>query len=269
MTVDQERPWTTADLVGDLQRLGIDSGMVLMVHTSLRSIGFVAGGPEAVIDALRAAIGLTGTLTMPAHTADRSDPAEWVAPPVPEHWWPTIRDHMPPFDPYRTPPQQMGALATALLLRRDTLRSTHPQLSHMASGPEAGYVIAPHDLDEGFGDESPLGRLYELDATVVLLGVDHANNTSLHLAEVRGSWPSKRRAQQGSRVLVDGRSQWVVYEQTDYDSDDFRAVGAAFEASSPSAGTVRIGRFGSAVAKVMRMRDLVDFATTWFSTHRV
>jgi aminoglycoside 3-N-acetyltransferase len=215
------------------------------------------------------AIGPTGTLTMPAHTADRSNPAEWVAPPVPEHWWPTIRDHTPPFDPYGTPPQQMGALATALLLRRDTLRSTHPQLSHMASGPEAGYVVAPHDLDEGFGDESPLGRLYELDATVVLLGVDHANNTSLHLAEVRGSWPSKRRVQQGSRVLVDGRSQWVVYDQTDYDSDDFPAVGAAFEASRPSARTVRVGRFGSAVAKVMRMRDLVDFATTWFSTHRV
>jgi aminoglycoside 3-N-acetyltransferase len=75
--------------------------------------------------------------------------------------------------------------------------------------------------------------------------------------------------QQGSRVLVDGESQWVEYDQTDYDSDDFPAVGAAFEASSPSAGTVRIGRFGSAVAKVMRMRDLVDFATPWFSTHRV
>jgi aminoglycoside 3-N-acetyltransferase len=135
----------------------------------------------------------------------------------------------------------------------------------MASGPEAGYVIAPHDLDEGFGDESPLGRLYELDATVVLLGVDHANNTSLHLAEVRGSWPSKHRERQGSRVLVDGESQWVEYDQTDYDSDDFPVVGAAFEATN----AVGVGRFGSAVAKVMRMRDLVDFATPWFSTHRV
>jgi aminoglycoside 3-N-acetyltransferase len=268
VTNAQERPWTSDDLADDLRRLGVGPGDVLIVHSSLRAIGFVVGGPEAVIDALRAAIGPTGTLTMPAHTADRSDPAEWVAPPVPEHWWPVIRDHMPPFDPYGTPPQQMGALATALMLRRHTLRSTHPQLSHMASGPEAGYVIAPHDLDEGFGDESPLGRLYELDATVVLLGVDHANNTSLHLAEVRGSWPSKRRVQQGSRVLVDGESQWVEYDQTDYDSDDFPAVGAAFEASHPSVGTVRVGQFGSAVAKVMRMRHLVDFATTWFSTHR-
>jgi aminoglycoside 3-N-acetyltransferase len=135
----------------------------------------------------------------------------------------------------------------------------------MANGPQAPYLVAPHDLDDGFGDESPLGRLYELDATVVLLGVDHANNTSLHLAEVRGSWPSKHRERQGSRVLVDGESQWVEYDQTDYDSDDFSVVGAAFEATN----AVGVGRFGSAVAKVMRMRDLVDFATPWFSTHRV
>jgi aminoglycoside 3-N-acetyltransferase len=70
--------------------------------------------------------------------------------------------------------------------------------------------------------------------------------------------------QQGSRVLVDGRSEWVVYSQTDYDADDFPAVGAAFEATN----AVVVGRFGSAIAKVMRMRHLVDFATTWFSTHR-
>lgn len=238
------------------------------MHSSLRAVGFVAGGPQAVIGALLAAIGPTGTLTMPAHTADRSDPASWVAPPVPEHWWPGIREHSPPFDPYATPPERMGAVATALLLRRDTLRSAHPHLSHMANGPAAAAVIEPHGLDEGFGDTSPLGRLYELDATVVLIGVDHGNNTSLHLAEVRSSWPSKRIVQEGARVLVDGESQWVTFTQTDYDADDFPAVGAAFETTGPSVEAVRVGQFGSAVAKVMRMRDLVDFAAEWFSANR-
>ncbi len=265
MTNAQERPWTSDDLADDLRRLGVGPGDVLIVHSSLRAIGFVAGGPQAVIDALRAAIGPTGTLTMPAHTADRSDPAGWVAPPVPAHWWPVIREHAPPFDPYATPPQQMGALATALLLRRDTLRSRHPQLSHMANGPAAAAVIESHDLDEGFGEASPLGHLYDLDAAVVLIGVDHANNTSLHLAEVRGSWPSKRIVREGARMLVDGVSQWVTFAQTDYEADDFPAVGAAFETT----GGVRSGRFGDAVAKVMRMRDLVDFAAEWFSANRV
>ena len=79
MTNAQERPWTSDDLADDLRRLGVGPGDVLIVHSSLRAIGFVVGGPQAVIDALRAAIGPTGTLTMPAHTADRSDPAGWVA----------------------------------------------------------------------------------------------------------------------------------------------------------------------------------------------
>lgn len=265
MTTEQTQPWTSDDLAGDLRRLGVGPGAVVIVHSSLRSIGFVAGGPQAVIDALCAAIGPSGTLTMPAHTADRSDPADWVNPPVPEHWWPVIREHAPPFDPYATPPERMGAVATALLLRRDTVRSAHPQLSHMANGPAATHVIEPHGVVEGFGDASPLGRLYDLDATVVLIGVDHANNTSLHLAEVRGEWPSKRMVVEGSRMLVDGVPRWVTFAQTDYDADDFPAVGAAFEAT----GGVRTGRFGGATAKVMRMRDLVDFATEWFSTNRV
>lgn len=264
MTPEQERPWTVDDLTADLCRLGVGPGAVLIVHSSLRSIGFVAGGPQAVIDALLAAIGSTGTLTMPAHTADRSDPAGWVAPPVPQHWWPVIREHAPPFDPYATPPERMGAVATALLLRRGTLRSAHPQLSHMAIGPRAAYVVEPHEPMEGFGDTSPLGRLYELDATVVLIGVDHANNTSLHLAEVRGSWPSKRIVQEGARVLVDDVAQWITFTQTDYDADDFLDVGAAFEA----AGGVRVGPFGGATLKAMRMRELVDFATEWFGHHR-
>lgn len=264
MHTDQELPWTTADLVAHLRDLGVEQGDVLVVHSSFRSIGYVAGGAQTVIDALVAAVAPTGTVTMPAHTAERSDPAGWVAPPVPEHWWPVIREHTPAFHPYATPPERMGVLATALLLRRDTLRSAHPQLSHMANGPAAAHVVEPHHLSEGFGDDSPLGRLYRLGAKVVLLGVGHANNTSMHLAEVRGSWPSKRMVIGGARVLVDGEATWATFAETDYDADDFTAAGAAFEA----VGGVSEGRFGAAVAKVMPMRELVDFATTWFSTHR-
>lgn len=264
MTTDQERPWTTDDLVADLHRLGVGEGDVLVVHSSLRAIGFVAGGPQAVIDALLEAIGPTGTLTMPAHTSERSDPAGWEAPPVPEHWWPVIREHTPPFDRYATPPERIGVLPIALLLRRDTRRSAHPQLSHMAHGAAAERVIEPHELDEGFGERSPLGRLYDLEAKVVLIGVGHESNTSLHLAEVRSSWPSKQTVHEGSRVLVDGVPQWAVFIETDHDTDDFPAVGGAFEAT----GGVRSGRFGSAAAKAMRMRELVDFATEWFGSHR-
>lgn len=234
------------------------------MHCSVGSIGYVVGGPQAILDGLFAAVGGMGTVTMPAQTGDWSDPAGWVAPPVPESWWETIRSNTPAFDPYRTPPQRIGALADALLLRRETLRSNHPRLSHMANGPHAPLVVDAHALNEGFGEQSPLARLYELDAKVVLIGVGHSSNTSLHLAETRASWPSRTQVEQGARMMVNGESRWVTYTETDHQTDDFDAVGAAFEAT----GAVMAAPLGSATVRVMRQRSLVDFATVWFSANR-
>jgi aminoglycoside 3-N-acetyltransferase len=259
-------PATTAGLVADLRALGVTSGDVLVVHTALSALGWVVGGAQAVVDALLEAIGPEGTLTMPAHSADRSEPSRWENPPVPEAWWPIIRDAVPPFDPALTPMSAMGSVAEVMLRHPRTRRSGHPTVSHMALGPSADHIVGHHPFDRGMGDESPLGRLYELDAKVLLLGVGHANNTSLHLAEHRAAWPSKQWIRQGSAVLLDGRRCWVEYDELDGDTDDFDAVGAAFAAT----GLEQVGPIGHAggQARLMPMRALVDFATMWFPTHR-
>jgi aminoglycoside 3-N-acetyltransferase len=56
-----------------------------------------------------------------------------------------------------------------------------------------------------------LSRLYDLDGSVLLLGVDHDNNTSLHLAEYRADWPGKAYVTSGAAMLVDGERQWVSF----------------------------------------------------------
>ena len=43
---------TRAQLVADLRRLGLKSGMDVMVHSSLSKVGPVEGGAETVVDAL-------------------------------------------------------------------------------------------------------------------------------------------------------------------------------------------------------------------------
>lgn len=134
----------------------------------------------------------------------------------------------------------------------------------MALGARADEVTATHELDEGLGMASPLGRLFDLDAKVCLLGVGHDRNTSLHLAETVAEWSGKRHVEQGARVQVDGQSRWVTYSETGYDTDDFLEVGAAFEAT----GAVRVGPVGDATARVMSMRELVDFAAKWFAANR-
>lgn len=258
------RPATVDTLTADLWALGVQQGDVLVVHTSLSNMGFVVGGARAVVDALVAAVGAEGTVTMPAHSGEWSEPSHWQNPPVPDDWWQVIRDHQPAFDPYTTPLREMGGVADALLMRRSTLRSEHPRCSHMALGPHAEYIVSPHPIDDAFGERSPLARLHAVGALVLLLGVGHSNNTSLHLAESRASWPGKATEAQGSAVTVDGRRVWSEYHDLAYDSDDFDVVGAAFE----STGAVRLGTVGEATARLMSMPALVDFATDWFSRNR-
>jgi aminoglycoside 3-N-acetyltransferase len=236
---------------------------VLLVHSSLKSLGWVCGGPVAVVQALLDALGPDGTLVVPTHTSDNTDPADWQHPPVPESWWPVIREHTPGFDPAVTPSRWMGRIAETARTWPGARRSDHPQVSFAAVGPAAEAVTAGHRLDDMLGEHSPTGAVYRLDGDVLLLGVGHDNNTSLHLAEYR--MPDPPRKPEGSAVLVPGGGRaWVRWEDVATDEDDFERLGAAFEET----GGARTGRVGDAACRLMRQRTLVDFAVGWLRTNR-
>jgi aminoglycoside 3-N-acetyltransferase len=75
-------PATVPSLVDDLHTLGVTPGALLLVHSSLSRLGYVAGGAPAVVQALLNAVGPAGTIVMPAFSSDLSDPSRWIAPPV-------------------------------------------------------------------------------------------------------------------------------------------------------------------------------------------
>ena len=223
-----EVPATIDSLQADFRALGIRSGMVLLVHSSLSAIGWVCGGAVAVIIALQEVLGETGTLVMPTHSTDLTEPSQWENPPVPESWWPVIRATMPAYDPDLTPTRSMGVIAETFRKQKGVLRSTHPHHSFCAYGHHASYITANHLLECGLGEGSPLARIYDLDGFVFLLGVGHDNNTSMHLAEYRATFPTKHTVQEGAPISITGARRWTTFENIDLDSSDFEQIGEAF-----------------------------------------
>ena len=262
--VEARQPVTPARLAADLRKLGVSTGMVLVVHTSLSRLGWVPGGAQGVIEALLDVLADAGTLVMPTHTGHLTDPSGWVSPPVPKSWWQTIRREMPPYDPARTPTRLMGAVAETFRTYPHVRRSAHPHVSFAALGPQAQSIVAEHPLGSMFGERSPLARLYDLDASVLLAGVTHANNTSLHLGEFRAAFPSKTKVQESAPMLVDGKRRWVTFEEVRPTDDDFAELGEDFALT----GRERRGPLGWGEGRLVRVREVVNFAQTWLSTHR-
>ena len=259
-------PVTVNTLVSDLSRLGLKPGMTLLVHSSLSSLGWVCGGPQAIITALIEIIRPYGNIVMPAHSGGLSDPSGWSNPPVPKTWWETIRQTMPAYDPDLTPTQHVGTVAEVFRKNRDVIRSGHPQVSFCAWGEKSVEIVENHSLDFSLGEESPLGKIYDLDGWVLLLGVDHRSNSSIHLAENRAEFGKKSIITCGSPVIIDGHRRWKQYNDIDYDDSDFEEFDRDFTRDNEK--QILCGTVGDARCQLFSQRLCVDYAVKWLERKR-
>ncbi|MEP7291357.1 MAG: AAC(3) family N-acetyltransferase, partial [Chloroflexota bacterium] len=225
----------------------------------------VNGGAVAVILALEALLGEAGTLVMPTHSADVSDPANWSNPPVPEAWWETMRQTMPAFDVALTPTFRMGVIPETFRKQAGVLRSNNPDGSFAAWGRHARIITDDHALFPLFGERSPLPRVYDLDGWVLLLGVEHDRNTSLHVAEARAQIPHEI-TPHGAPIMVDGVRRWVTWSDLDWNDSDFIELAADFACET---GLQRSGKVANADALLVPQRPLIDYAIPWLEAHRV
>ncbi|MDD5699476.1 MAG: AAC(3) family N-acetyltransferase [Victivallaceae bacterium] len=147
------------DLLSGLRSCGVQDGMLLGIHSSLRTVGKVAGGVQTVLDALRESVGKNGTLFMPSH----NDPSDF--------WY---QDKTP---------SNCGYLTEYFRQQNDTGRSLHPTHSDIACGPVADYLLAGHPAEGGEAEDCPFHRLAQSDGWILMIGVRYNACTLLHVAE--------------------------------------------------------------------------------------
>ncbi|MCH7734496.1 MAG: AAC(3) family N-acetyltransferase [Chloroflexi bacterium] len=256
-----EIPATRGTIAADLRALGLSDGDNVIVHSSIKSIGWVVGGAPTVVQALIDVVGDRGTIVTPSHSYGHTDPASWTSPRVREDWISLIRDTLPPFDPATTPTTHMGRVVEVFRTWPGTLRSRHPDVSFCARGANAEFVTANHTYEMSQGNGSPLARLYDLDGKILFIGVGYDRNTSFHLAEYRIDETPLRTTT--TLVEENGAREWREFPQIENMNDDWlRELGAAFEADNPD-NKISVGRVGLAECRLFSQRAAVDFAVGW------
>ncbi|WP_327314255.1 aminoglycoside N(3)-acetyltransferase [Streptomyces sp. NBC_01235] len=248
---------TRNSLATELCALGVEPGEILLVHSSLSSLGWVCGGAVAVVRGLLDALGPDGTIVVPTQSGDLSDPAVWGNPPVPEAWWETIRATMPAFDPLVTPSRGVGVIPETVRTWPGALRSAHPQTSFAALGARAAEIVDGHAPDCRLGEHSPLARLEKLGARVLLLGADYGTCTAFHLAEYRIPSPLVQVGRPGS-------AGWEVVTEVSITSDRFDELGHDFERDRP----ITRGKVGAADVRLFPVADAARYAQRWLGLHR-
>ncbi|MFI6931716.1 AAC(3) family N-acetyltransferase [Streptomyces sp. NPDC050287] len=232
-----------------------------MVHASLSGTGTP---PARVRDALLDALGPGGTLVVPAFTPENSDTSRAhraLTGGMSDDEVREFRGAMPPFEPDATPCPSMGALAECVRTTPGAVRSAHPQTSLAGLGARAAELLAGHDPSCHLGERSPLARLYEADAQVLLLRVGFEVCSAFHLAEYRMVPPPPRRTY---RCVVGDRGNWIAYEDLALDDTDFAATGERL----PRDLLVR-GVWKEKSVTVFGMRAVVDDACRLLSGSRL
>lgn len=251
---------TKGTLVKDLTALGVEKGDLLFVHSSLRNLGFVEGGPDAVIDALLETIGPEGTLAFPTFTIENSMKE-------------TLESESFVFDPARSP-STVGKISDSFRKRPGVYRSEHPTHSVAAYGPLARTLTETH-LEHGtnFGKGSPFAKLLDYDGKIVGLGISFGPVTFYHVYEDLNPdkfpevyLPRKLRSKikRGDQI----REVWVACHSPEFHKrriDKSPEIESYFAAYFRSESVAHFGKVGNSISWWIRARDIIRCLDTLYA----
>lgn len=255
------------NLLTQLAALGLSPGDTVMTHVSLRAFGPLENGPASLIAAILERIGTAGNLM--AFVSWSESPYEETLghASVPD----AIRDSRPAFDPEHAPSYPgFGAINEFIRTWPGCRRSTHPDASMAAIGPDAEWLVSPHAMGNAYGPGSPIERFLQMKGKVLSIGAGPDAVTVLHYAEAVARIPNKRRVTYSMPLLHAGWREWIT--AADWDSngilDDYADPEQPDAVERITRDYLALGRHseglvGTAPSRLIDAKDIVHFGIRW------
>ena len=255
--------YSIEELANDFRKLGIAAGDTVMLHASVRAVGEVAGGPDAIHLALKSALTPEGTLMMYASCPRYYDEVGRGNLTMEQER--EIHEKLPAFDPLTARSDRDNGILVEFLRTFPGSHVNHHVARFVCWGKQTDYLLASQPWNYAFGADTALERFLLLNGKIVLLGSDHDAVTFLHYVEHIVDIPGKRVARYQMPVLENGCRVWRAMEEFDTSGDGahanwpdrfFAKIVDSLLVKTENNGAL----VGNAMTHVLRARDLLDFA---------
>ena len=230
-----------SELKNELQKIGLEKNMKILLHVSLSKIGHLDDGPKDLIEAIEEIISSDGVLAMPAYNS------------------------------YGNYKPNLSIVNAFFKNQEDVICTNQIIASFAVWGNQKEKIAANIEYTEDglsfeAGEQSTLARLYENNGWSLFLGTDYSTCTILHLAENRAEWPSKSIF---TEEFVSSEGNKIPFHDVAYQDEDFNEIGTDFEKEFQNTTTIlRKGKIGNAECKLINQKAFVDFAVNWMNKNR-
>ena len=236
------------DIIDGLRRVGLKRGANVIVHSSLSAFGKVDGGADSVVDAMIEIVDKNvGTIIMPCFTYD---------------WQPGQR-----FDWTQAQSTWTGKIPQTFGERPGVKRGKHPLYNVAVLGPLADWVISVNDLlPLSWGIDKFYYQIKDRNGSVLLLGVDHNSNSTIHVCQELADVPHIANKKPMSKLTLDELMRKPPKEQEDIIElhmssmetiRDFNKIEPILLAHKVQ----KITSIGKATVRYMYSKDVIEIGT--------
>ncbi|KRL63541.1 aminoglycoside N(3)-acetyltransferase [Lactobacillus psittaci] len=250
---ENELIYSANDLYQALTEIGIQTTDSILIQADIQAFGIIPGKEQSIVTALKKVVA-QGNIVSPAFSLQLQDPSEHYEAGLADK----IKAQMPAYDPQLTPAGGASAFSEYFRSQPNTSRDNHPLYSFAAWGKDKEKICTDHSYDLPFGQTGVLGRLYDLNSKVVLLGTNFETCVAIHFAE---SEIGRELVQESAPIMVGTEKRWIKFNNVEFDKyDDFEDLGTHFLQAYP----VNIANLPAGQILVFNLRDIVSFARDWF-----